>query len=548
MARVISRRTRWFLIGIATLLGAVMWPIGPATGAADNAHQVLSTDFDGDGLDDLAIGVPKEDLGGAFDAGAVNVVYGSPSGLDAAAGDQFWHQDKPNVNDDTDRGDQFGRTLAHGDFDKDGFEDLAVGVPGETVTGNQAAGGVHILFGRGSGLGSGGDQFWTLASEGVKGDQSEGDRFGAALAAADFDGDGFDDLGVGIPGELIESEQAGVAPDAGAVTVLYGSGGGLSAAGDQRFIQGGPGDEPLKDASEEDDRFGWSLAAGRFGKGQRADLVIGVPGEPGDPAEFGAGAVQAIYGRSGGLDPATDEFLQQDDLAGGDNQSEGNDFMGGAMSGGDFDNDGFDEIAVGAPLEDLAGTDAGLVQVVPGSSGGLVESEAITLAQESIGQVSETDDEFGTSLIGGRFNAGRSADLAVGVPGEDGGQGAVDVVYGSGTGLDVATAQRFNQASGSISDDPEADDRFGFTMTAGNFGSGRRQDLAVGVPREDVEDQDAGAVDVLYGKDVGLSTTDVDFWHQDVLRDSTEPNDKFGVFFGPFCPMGEDELDPDEGP
>jgi hypothetical protein len=40
-------------------------------------------DFNGDGFADLAIGVPEEDTGGAEDAGAVNVIYGSASGLTA---------------------------------------------------------------------------------------------------------------------------------------------------------------------------------------------------------------------------------------------------------------------------------------------------------------------------------------------------------------------------------------------------------------------------------------------------------------------------------
>jgi hypothetical protein len=52
------------------------------------------------------------------------------------------------------------------------------------------------------------------------------------LAVGDFDGDGFDDLVVGAPGEGLGGEV-----DAGGVNVIYGSGSGLSAAGDRRFTQ-----------------------------------------------------------------------------------------------------------------------------------------------------------------------------------------------------------------------------------------------------------------------------------------------------------------------
>ena len=51
------------------------------------------------------------------------------------------------------------------------------------------------------------------------------DLFGYALVTADFDGDGYDDLGVGTPGRDV-----GGVTDAGQVTVFYGRSGGLSSA------------------------------------------------------------------------------------------------------------------------------------------------------------------------------------------------------------------------------------------------------------------------------------------------------------------------------
>jgi hypothetical protein len=68
-------------------------------------------DFDGDGFDDLAIGVPEEDVGGASDAGAVNVLFGSAAGL-TAAGSQIWHQDSAGVPGAAENFDRFGNVLA----------------------------------------------------------------------------------------------------------------------------------------------------------------------------------------------------------------------------------------------------------------------------------------------------------------------------------------------------------------------------------------------------------------------------------------------------
>jgi FG-GAP repeat len=68
-------------------------------------------DFDGDGEDDLAIGVPGEDVGSILDAGAVNVLYGSSNGL-TSSGSQFWHQDKSGIEDTAEQDDAFGAALA----------------------------------------------------------------------------------------------------------------------------------------------------------------------------------------------------------------------------------------------------------------------------------------------------------------------------------------------------------------------------------------------------------------------------------------------------
>src|SRR5262245_28970318 len=64
---------------------------------------VTSGDFNGDGFDDMAVGVALEDLpdgavvNGKSNAGAVNVIYGGVSGL-KSAGNQFWNQDSPGIN------------------------------------------------------------------------------------------------------------------------------------------------------------------------------------------------------------------------------------------------------------------------------------------------------------------------------------------------------------------------------------------------------------------------------------------------------------------
>src|SRR6186713_1103040 len=124
---------------------------------------LASGDFDGDGYDDLAVSAANEDVSGFDAAGTVFVIYGSPSGLDLERHDAF-NQDTKGIKDKVEPGDfffpdlsaeQFGRTMASGDFDADGYDDLAIFVQETFGKGKKKkpfAGAVHILKGSPIGL------------------------------------------------------------------------------------------------------------------------------------------------------------------------------------------------------------------------------------------------------------------------------------------------------------------------------------------------------------------------------------------------------------
>jgi hypothetical protein len=231
---------RRIAVVLVLLLAVTVWPAaaGLAEGSATTktaAAEGLQADFNNDGFADLAVGVVGENLGAVGNAGAVNVLYGSAGGL-TGTGSQVFTQDSPGVISRAEPQDDFGDALGAGDFDGDGFADLAVGVHREDVSTAAGAGAVNVLYGTAVGLTGTGSQFLTQDSGGVPGVVEPDDELGFAVGAGDFDSDSFADLAVGVPGEDFGANDRG-----GAVNVLPGSAGGLTGTGSQLFTQDSPG-------------------------------------------------------------------------------------------------------------------------------------------------------------------------------------------------------------------------------------------------------------------------------------------------------------------
>lgn len=504
------------------------------------------TDFNGDGFEDLAIGSYPEDIGSGnsiTDAGSVNVIHGSEIGLSAvfdsgtATGlaDQGWTQNSPSIQSSAAFDEQFGYSVATGDFDDDGYSDISIGVPNEIIASICCGfGAVNVIYGSElaglSPLSTIPDQVFNQNSPNVHGVAQPFERFGHALAVGDFNNDGYDDLAVGVPDEDITTAE-GTFPNAGAVNIIYGSSDGLSAAlagdgsgnSDQLWSQNSP---EIEDLSSFYEYFGFSLASGDFNSDGYDDLGIGVKGE-GTSAhpEFPAGVVNVIYGSPTGLSATfvPDQFLQQGSQ-GIDGSPIPDDEYGYSLASGDFDDDGFDDLAVGVP-GDFFGMN-GSVSIIYGSSAGL---SALTRPDDLWhGDDGGGDDlvggptyRLGTSLAVGSFNGDDFDDLAIGTPDTDVltseaasivGAGRVNVIYGSPDGLSrtFVPDQLWHQNSPSIEEIASETEMFGYSLTSGDYNGDGYDELAIGVPREDVNHNTidfAGAVHVIYGTAQGLSAT-----------------------------------------
>ena len=119
----------------------------------------------------------------------------------------------------------------------------------------------------------------------------------------------------------------------------------------------------LEDNRETSDFFGHALAKGDFNGDGYDDLAVDAHGEDVDGVA-NAGAVQVIYGTYYGLSNSWDTLLTQNDVTG--TGIEANDHFGYALTAGDFNGDGYDDLAIGVPREDSGATNSGAVQVLEG--------------------------------------------------------------------------------------------------------------------------------------------------------------------------------------
>jgi len=382
--------------------------------------ELAAGDFNNDGRDELVLG-----------AAGVNNAAGAAYVLDRAANGIWTVQEtieaagaypgaaQPDA--------QLGHSFAVGDFDNDGFDDLAIGIIGQTVGGFANAGAVMVTYGSATGITSTGAQLFNRSNDGLTFPPREDDLYGYALAAGDFDDDGIEELAIGVR----EATCPNGTSRSGAVVVMVGID-GIGVSSSQTRIWR-PGTLGIGGDCASTNGFGSELAEGDVDGDGTHDLVIGAP-------LTGNGFVHIIYGVfQEGLSAAGNQRFSAPSAPGlGTNNSRfGNVLATGKLR--DCQNCISKSLVVGAPFTDVNGAvDAGAVWVFYTEDGMPPSAATAKLFVASAvldAGVAHTDDRFGSSLAVGDFNDDSNLlDLAIGIPQfEDSGvdEGAVQLLFQS---------------------------------------------------------------------------------------------------------------------
>ncbi|MEW5796465.1 MAG: hypothetical protein AB1772_08890 [Candidatus Zixiibacteriota bacterium] len=352
------------------------------------------------------------------------------------------------------QGDQFGSAFCTVDFNDDGYQDLVIGAPASDANGT-SSGKVYLYLG--------GPMADTVADLHFVGVASS--FFGKALASAgDFNNDGAEDLLVGAP---FYDQPAN---NAGAVYLYYGAA-QVDSVVDHIFF-----------GEADSDYFGIAVGSSDFNDDGVADIVVGAY-----KVDWGvftdAGRAYVYYG-SGSPDFVVDQVLQ--------GEADGERF-GFALTGGDFNGDGGDDIAVGAYSYDGANLNAGRIYLFYGGA----SADPI---DDLIIEGPIAGEKYGWSLASGEVTGDDYDDIIMGTDGHviSGFSAGRMYVFDGGPGIN--STPHFNYDLGRA-----AEDLLGFSVAAGvDVTADGIADLIAGMPGNNDRGLAAGGA-ILFAGGVAVS-------------------------------------------
>ena len=452
-----------FIVGVSALRGEP----GKNFGGAG----IKTGDLNCDGRDEIIVLQPQASVGGVLNAGTLTVIPSTATSRPDPTLSFEWNQATPGVLNNAEVGDRYGASADVFDFDKDGCDDLFVGVPGEDLSNISDAGAVHAFRG---------NAFSTLTTAGasflVDGTQANGDEFGRSFAAMSF-------------GTSASTHRLFVAAPFANTLVNITNTGRISK------FKSAPGClvcvvEPTFQMSsfannvQNNDRYGVQMQAFGLGIARRFMAIRGEGANALSIArEVNTGPTSRRTFRRSSFTPAIANAGAFAEV-----------FVAGDFDGGQDDVAMLSEFPSGSiPFE---------IFVVEDSGQDFVQRQRI------VGPLINTSEFlFVSAMATGDFDADGYGDLAIGFTGVaefDGNVGNVLILRGSQNGLITTNPQRLHRGFDGINGSGALNDAFGSSLAVGDFNGDGVDDLVVGVPGIRFQGEVRGGVHLIYGAQTPL--------------------------------------------